>query len=136
MLDPPERCRAMLASFALLVTVEAVVRSPAGHILSSLDAKNHPSRNERLTECMHRQGEVERVLSMVDAVLLVVDATEGPMSQTKVSVRVESRRRAAISPCSLHAAAFCCWWTIFGCFACIYVNDLFSLVFFFELNSV
>ncbi|CAM9834927.1 unnamed protein product, partial [Discosporangium mesarthrocarpum] len=28
-------------------------------------------------------GEVERVLSMVDAVLLVVDATEGPMSQTK-----------------------------------------------------
>lgn len=30
------------------------------------------------------QGEVERVLSMVDAVLLVVDATEGPMSQTKV----------------------------------------------------
>lgn len=31
------------------------------------------------------KGEVERVLSMVDAVLLVVDATEGPMSQTKVS---------------------------------------------------
>ena len=28
-------------------------------------------------------GEVERVLSMVDGVLLVVDATEGPMSQTK-----------------------------------------------------
>lgn len=27
---------------------------------------------------------MERVLSMVDAVLLVVDATEGPMSQTKV----------------------------------------------------
>jgi GTP-binding protein len=28
-------------------------------------------------------GEVERVLSMVNGVLLVVDATEGPMSQTK-----------------------------------------------------
>lgn len=28
-------------------------------------------------------GEVERILSMVDGVLLVVDATEGPMSQTK-----------------------------------------------------
>ena len=28
-------------------------------------------------------GEVERVLSMVDAVLLVVDAAEGPMPQTK-----------------------------------------------------
>lgn len=28
-------------------------------------------------------GEVERVLSMVDGVLLVVDATEGPMTQTK-----------------------------------------------------
>lgn len=28
-------------------------------------------------------GEVERVLSMVDGVLLVVDATEGPMAQTK-----------------------------------------------------
>jgi len=28
-------------------------------------------------------GEVERVLSMVDGVALVVDATEGPMTQTK-----------------------------------------------------
>ena len=28
-------------------------------------------------------GEVERVLSMVDAVLLVVDAAEGPMPQTR-----------------------------------------------------
>ncbi|EQC29644.1 GTP-binding protein [Saprolegnia diclina VS20] len=28
-------------------------------------------------------GEVERILSMVDGVVLVVDATEGPMSQTK-----------------------------------------------------
>ena len=28
-------------------------------------------------------GEVERILSMVDAVLLVVDAVEGPMPQTR-----------------------------------------------------
>ncbi len=28
-------------------------------------------------------GEVERVLSMVDGVILVIDATEGPMPQTK-----------------------------------------------------
>jgi predicted membrane GTPase involved in stress response len=28
-------------------------------------------------------GEVERVLSMVDGVLLVVDATEGPSTQTR-----------------------------------------------------
>ncbi len=28
-------------------------------------------------------GEVERVLSMVDGVALVVDATEGPMTQTR-----------------------------------------------------
>ena len=28
-------------------------------------------------------GEVERILSMVDGVALVVDATEGPMTQTK-----------------------------------------------------
>ena len=31
----------------------------------------------------HAGGEVERVLSMVDGVILVVDATEGPMAQTK-----------------------------------------------------
>jgi len=29
-------------------------------------------------------GEVERILSMVDGVVLLVDATEGPMAQTKV----------------------------------------------------
>lgn len=28
-------------------------------------------------------GEVERVMSMVDGVVLVVDATEGPMTQTR-----------------------------------------------------
>lgn len=28
-------------------------------------------------------GEVERILSMVDGVALVVDATEGPMTQTR-----------------------------------------------------
>lgn len=28
-------------------------------------------------------GEVERIMSMVDGVVLVVDATEGPMTQTR-----------------------------------------------------
>ncbi|ORX72148.1 hypothetical protein DL89DRAFT_265783 [Linderina pennispora] len=36
-------------------------------------------------------GEVERILSMVDGVVLVVDATEGPMAQTKFVDRATSR---------------------------------------------
>ena len=32
-------------------------------------------------------GEVERVLSMVDSVLLLVDAVDGPMPQTRLSTR-------------------------------------------------
>ncbi|CAM9784053.1 unnamed protein product, partial [Ectocarpus sp. 4 AP-2014] len=43
------------------------------HVLNVVDTPGHADFG----------GEVERVLSMVDAVLLVVDATEGPMSQTK-----------------------------------------------------
>ena len=35
-------------------------------------------------------GEVERALSMVDGVLLLVDAFEGPMPQTKFVLREES----------------------------------------------
>ncbi|CAM9365754.1 unnamed protein product [Phaeothamnion confervicola] len=44
-----------------------------GHVLNVVDTPGHADFG----------GEVERVLSMVDGVLLVVDATEGPMSQTK-----------------------------------------------------
>ncbi|CAM9765763.1 unnamed protein product, partial [Chrysoparadoxa australica] len=43
------------------------------HVLNVVDTPGHADFG----------GEVERVLSMVDGVLLVVDATEGPMSQTK-----------------------------------------------------
>jgi GTP-binding protein len=44
-----------------------------GHILNIVDTPGHQDFG----------GEVERILSMVDGVVLVVDATEGPMSQTK-----------------------------------------------------
>ena len=37
-------------------------------------------------------GEVERILSMVDSVLLVVDAVEGPMPQTRFVTARRSRR--------------------------------------------
>ncbi len=42
-------------------------------------------------------GEVERVLKMVDGVLLLVDAAEGPMPQT----RFVSRRRSKWGTASL-----------------------------------
>ena len=38
-------------------------------------------------------GEVERVLSMVDGVLLLVDAVEGPMPQTRFVTRQGTRHR-------------------------------------------
>ncbi|CAI5745308.1 unnamed protein product [Peronospora destructor] len=44
-----------------------------GHVLNIVDTPGHADFG----------GEVERILSMVDGVVLVVDATEGPMSQTK-----------------------------------------------------
>ena len=37
-------------------------------------------------------GEVERVLGMVDGVLLVVDASEGPLAQTKFVVEKALKR--------------------------------------------
>lgn len=43
------------------------------HVLNIVDTPGHADFG----------GEVERILSMVDGVVLVVDATEGPMSQTK-----------------------------------------------------
>ena len=36
-------------------------------------------------------GEVERVLGMVDGCLLIVDANEGPMPQTRFVFRIRSR---------------------------------------------
>ena len=43
------------------------------HVLHVVDTPGHADFG----------GEVERILSMVDGVILLVDATEGPMSQTK-----------------------------------------------------
>ncbi len=40
-------------------------------------------------------GEVERVLSMVDSVLLLVDAVEGPMPQTRFVTQKGAQSRAA-----------------------------------------
>ena len=44
-----------------------------GHVLNAVDTPGHADFG----------GEVERVLDMVDGCLLLVDATEGPMAQTK-----------------------------------------------------
>ncbi|KAJ2492008.1 hypothetical protein IWW37_001861 [Coemansia sp. RSA 2050] len=44
-----------------------------GHRINIVDTPGHADFG----------GEVERILSMVDSVILVVDATEGPMAQTK-----------------------------------------------------
>ncbi|KAJ1882655.1 hypothetical protein LPJ71_010108, partial [Coemansia sp. S17] len=44
-----------------------------GHRINIIDTPGHADFG----------GEVERILSMVDSVVLVVDATEGPMAQTK-----------------------------------------------------
>lgn len=38
-------------------------------------------------------GEVERILSMVDGVALIVDATEGPMTQTRFVLKKALERR-------------------------------------------
>ena len=43
------------------------------HLINIIDTPGHADFG----------GEVERILSMVDAVLLVVDAVEGPMPQTR-----------------------------------------------------
>ena len=42
-------------------------------------------------------GEVERIMSMIDGVLLLVDAAEGPMAQTKF-VLMKALRRSAAPP--------------------------------------
>jgi GTP-binding protein len=44
-----------------------------GHLINIVDTPGHADFG----------GEVERILSMVDGVALVVDATEGPMTQTR-----------------------------------------------------
>ena len=44
-----------------------------GHTLHIVDTPGHADFS----------GEVERIMSMVDGVVLLVDASEGPMSQTK-----------------------------------------------------
>lgn len=44
-----------------------------GHLINIVDTPGHADFG----------GEVERILSMVDGVALIVDATEGPMTQTR-----------------------------------------------------
>lgn len=45
-------------------------------------------------------GEVERIMSMVDGVVLVVDATEGPMTQTRFVLK-KALNRGLKAACSL-----------------------------------
>ena len=51
-------------------------------------------------------GEVERVLSMVDGVTLVVDATEGPMTQTRFVLSKALRQNLKL------VSAVCIIWII------------------------
>lgn len=59
-----------------------------GHILHIVDTPGHADFG----------GEVERVLSMVDGVILLVDASEGPMSQTKfvLSKALAAKKKAVV----------------------------------------
>ena len=57
----------------LISSVQATSVPWKDHQINILDTPGHADFG----------GEVERVLSMVDGVALVVDATEGPMTQTK-----------------------------------------------------
>ena len=62
-------------------------------------------------------GEVERVLNMADGCLLLVDAVEGPMPQTrfvlKKALELGLKPILAVksSECSIWQTAACCWWT-------------------------
>lgn len=59
-----------------------------GHTLHVVDTPGHADFG----------GEVERILSMVDGVILLVDASEGPMSQTKfvLSKALAAEKRAIV----------------------------------------
>jgi GTP-binding protein len=59
-----------------------------GHMLHIVDTPGHADFG----------GEVERILNMVDGVVLLVDASEGPMSQTKfvLSKALEANKKAIV----------------------------------------
>lgn len=59
-----------------------------GHTLNIVDTPGHADFG----------GEVERILSMVDGVILLVDASEGPMSQTKfvLSKAIQNNKKAVV----------------------------------------
>lgn len=59
-----------------------------GHCLHIVDTPGHADFG----------GEVERILNMVDGVVLLVDASEGPMSQTKfvLSKALEANKPAIV----------------------------------------
>ena len=55
----------------------------AGHVINIVDTPGHADFG----------GEVERTLSMVDSVMLLVDASEGPLPQTRFVLRKALERR-------------------------------------------
>ena len=57
----------------------------AGHLINIVDTPGHADFG----------GEVERTLSMVDGVMLLVDASEGPLPQTRFVLRKALERAAA-----------------------------------------
>ncbi len=57
----------------------------AGHLINIVDTPGHADFG----------GEVERTLSMVDGVMLLVDASEGPLPQTRFVLRKALERRLA-----------------------------------------
>src|SRR4249919_2520885 len=57
----------------------------AGHLINIVDTPGHADFG----------GEVERTLSMVDGVMLLVDASEGPLPQTRFVLRKALEKRLA-----------------------------------------
>ena len=74
---------------SIATTSNANAASPSSPRLTSVEPTAHRNQHRRHTRHADFGGEVERILGMVDGVLLLVDAVEGPMPQT----RFVSRRR-------------------------------------------
>ncbi|MDP2435491.1 MAG: GTP-binding protein [archaeon] len=66
-------CNALEQERGITILAKATSLQWAGHHLNVVDTPGHADFG----------GEVERIMTMVDGVVLVVDATEGPMTQTK-----------------------------------------------------
>ena len=72
----------------ILAKNTAVARITAGVTINIIDTPGHADFG----------GEVERGLSMVDGVLLLVDASEGPLPQTRFVLRKALQKQAAGRP--------------------------------------